>query len=547
MGLGVAAVLALAVSCSNHPGIISEGSGGAAGGNAVGQGGISGAGGQSGAIAIQLDASVAPGKGEAGTADPAATCANAVGWSCTLPSCPDVNVATTITGKVYDPAGKTPIYGAVVYVPSNPDAITPLARGPGNACGTCVTPQGGPLAGAVTAPDGSFTIKKAPIGPRVPLVVQVGKWRRMTYVSVDNACGENAITDIEHTRLPRSRGDGEKASLPSIAVNVGDADRLQCLFVRMGVDPSEFTAPDGAGAVHLYNLPYKLNDNSSYRGAFDADFNAGAEYPDATGLWEDPDRLGHYDVIMLACGGAQNASNPAKTNPNPISDAAKANMVAYLAHGGRVFAEHYHWAWIKSFPAGSKATDVPIPSPLGQDVATWIPYDSGNDLPETPALVETSFPKGQAFAEWLVHVGAATTPGTMSFDPTDNTTKPSAEDELEAPPSARRWIYQAKDASDPTGPAAYTHYLSFNVSSRGQVIDRLDTSATNMCGRFVYTGLHVAAAASGAHAQDGKGTFPSQCKPGDLSPYEKAIEFMLLDLSSCLIPEQSTVGETIIF
>jgi len=119
--------------------------------------------------------------------------------------------------------------------------------------------------------------------------------------------------------------------------------------------------------------------------------------------------------------------------------------------------------------------------------------------------------------------------------------------ELAAPTSSRHWIYQPEDASNPSGPAANTHYLSFNVSSTGQVIDRLDTTSTNMCGRFVYTGLHVAAAASGAHAQDTKGTFPSQCKPGDLSPYEKAIEFMLFDLSSCLIPEQSTIGQTIIF
>jgi hypothetical protein len=50
---------------------------------------------------------------------------------------------------------------------------------------------------------------------------------------------------------------------------------------------------------------------------------------------------------MLACGGNQSATNPAKTSPNPITDAAKANMVNYLAHGGRAFAEHYHWAWIK--------------------------------------------------------------------------------------------------------------------------------------------------------------------------------------------------------
>ncbi|HEX7506750.1 MAG TPA: hypothetical protein VF550_08245 [Polyangia bacterium] len=510
-----------------------------------GQGG--GAPGGSTGVAIHLDASAQGGAGGSGTSLATGNCANTVGWTCNLPDCADPDVATTITGKVYDPAGKNPIYGAVVYIPNDLSAITSIPQGPGNSCGTCVVPQGSPLAGAVTAADGSFTIKKAPVGAKVPLVVQVGKWRRMTTIAVNNQCAANAITDVELTRLPRSQTDGEKASMPKIAIAVGDADRLQCLFTRMGVDAHEFTNPGGTGAINLYNLPSALNDSSSYRGAYDANTNGGTQYPDAGGLWGDINQLAQYDVLLLACGGNQSATNPAKTSPNPISDAAKANMVNYLAHGGRAFAEHYHWAWIKSFPTGTKTTDLPIPSPLGVDVATWIPYDSSNVLPSTPALVETSFPKGKDFAQWLLTVGATSTLGTMTFDPTDTTTKPSAKDELATPPSARRWIYQPEDAANPSGPAAYTHYLSFNVSSTGQVIDRLDTSSTNMCGRFVYTGLHVAAAASGAHAPDSKSTFPSQCQSGDLSPYEKAIEFMLFDLSSCLTPDQSTVGQTIIF
>ena len=86
-------------------------------------------------------------------------------------------------------------------------------------------------------------------------------------------------------------------------------------------------------------LPYgSFNDSSSYRGAYDASTNGGAQYPDAGALWGDVNQLAQYDVLLLACGGNQSATNPAKTSPNPITDAAKANLVNYLAHGGRAFA-----------------------------------------------------------------------------------------------------------------------------------------------------------------------------------------------------------------
>lgn len=535
------AALSLLLACSTQIEPSPIGGGGGSGGGTASGGSQAGNG---GGMTIDLDAAVAGGRSE--TSIGSGNCSNTVGWTCKLPECPNKDVGTTITGKVYDPAGKNPLYGAVVYIPNNLDQLGPIAQGPGNSCGTCEKPQGQPLAGAVTGADGSFTITKAPVGPKVPLVVQVGKWRRMTTIAVDNACAANPITDVNATRLPRSQTDGEKAALPKIAIAVGDADRLQCLFIRMGLDPHEFTNPDGTGAINLYNLPSALNDSSSYRGKYTSEYNAGAQYPDASGLWGDSAQLARYDVLMLACGGNQSAADPSK-NPNTIPTAAKANMVDYLAHGGRVFAEHYHWAWIKSFSTGSKATDVPIASPLGTDVATWIPYKSDNTLPDTPVLVETSFPKGKDFAQWLHAVGASSNAGTMVFDPSDTTTKPSAKDELSTPPSARRWIYQPADTADPTGPASNTHYLSFNVSNSGQVVDRLDTSATNICGRFVYTGLHVAAAASGAHAADTREAFPTQCQSGDLSSYEKAIEFMLFDLSSCLTTDETTVGETIIF
>ena len=471
-------------------------------------------------------------------------------FTCEIPKCANEDVATTISGKVWDPAGKNPLNGAVVYVPAKPDEIAAISPGLTTTnCETCVKPSGGPIAGTVTGPDGSFVITKAPVGTKVPLVVQIGKWRRMTFVEVKNKCADNPITDKNLTRLPKNQSDGLKASIPRIAIVVGDADRLQCLFTRMGIDMQEFTNPTGTGALHLYNLPSSLNDSSSYVGKFDSSVNSGAAFPIAANdLWNNLNNMAKYDIILLACGGKQSATDPLKTTPNPISDNAKNNMRNYLAYGGRVFAEHFHWAWIKSYPAaGTKTTDPSYPAPLGVDIASWIPYATDNKNASTPALVETSFPKGQDFAKWLLVVGASTSLGTITFDPSDDTTKPSAKDELTPGPSGRRWIYQPADANAPTGAAANTHYLSFNVSSSAEVIDRLDTTNTNICGRFVYTGLHVAAAASSAHPPDSKTTFPSQCQAGDLSSYEKAIEFMMFDLSSCLTLDTTTTKKTIIF
>jgi len=477
------------------------------------------------------------------------------GYSCLVPKCN--GVGTTVSGTVFDPSGKTPVYGAVVYIPDQPDQISDIIQGPGNLCGRCAQPSGSPIAGAVTGPDGSFTITQTPVGRQIPIVVQLGKWRRMSFIDINNACVDNPIADPEVTRLPRNRGDGKKASLPRIAIAAGAADRLQCLLLRMGVDASEFTNPDGTGSVNLYNQPPALGSDPS--GRYDPGVNSGAAFPDASAFWSDINQLSKYDLVLLACAGNQAAADPTRTLPNPITDAAKASLVKYLSSGGRVLGEHYNAAWIRSFPAKADSQNgVAVPSPVGADVASWFPYVDAADPSSAAvpvgttaqALVDTSFAKGRDFAQWLVAVKAAQALGTL---PLVGDIKRTAVDELESVPSAQRWLYQSASAADPAGAAAYTHYLSFNLTSSGQVVDRRSTDATNLCGRFVYTGLHVDSGDASTHLSDladdkTKATpFPSCCAAGDLNPSEKAMEFMLLDLSSCLSLDADTTANQIIF
>jgi hypothetical protein len=292
--------------------------------------------------------------------------------------------------------------------------------------------------------------------------------------------------------------------MPKIALTVGDADRLQCLLTRMGIDNSEFTNPDGPGAINLYL------DNGSVTSYTTGAATPGATFPPAVPLWENVNNMMKYDVLMLACGGDDDRYNPPA---GYVKETARQAMKAYVERGGRVFAEHFHQSWIQAY---TDVDDDELPTPaLFGEVATWdTPFKAENNHTSS---IDTSFPKGVTFADWLVAVGATPTRARFVFD---SELKPTAKDTI--PSVSQRWIYDP----GPTPPAANAvHYLTFNAP--------VGAPPAQQCGRFVFTGVHVATAGT---ESDPKSAFPS-CRARDLGNQEKALEFMLFDLSSCLIPD----------
>ena len=160
---------------------------------------------------------------------------------------------TRLTGVVHAPNGTEPLYNALVYVPNAPlPAISS-----GASCVRCQDEDlGKPIAAALTGADGAFVLKNVPAGVSFPLVVKMGKWRRVVTISAVPKC-TNLDLAVDQTRLPRNMTDAATAnvpylSIPKTAMVTGDVDALECVLRKIGVSDSEFTLPTGTGRIHMY-------------------------------------------------------------------------------------------------------------------------------------------------------------------------------------------------------------------------------------------------------------------------------------------------------
>lgn len=391
--------------------------------------------------------------------------------ACQKASCPNGGT-TSVSGTVYDPSGTLPLYNVMVYVPNAP--LDPIQHGPSCTCDV----SGKPIASALTDTKGHFVLKDVPVGSDIPVVIQVGKWRRQLTVPSISACADHPLTDASVTRLPSKKSEGD---MPRIALTTGGADALECLLRKIGIDESEFTPETGNGSVNFYAGVDGTN-------GYDASIANGAPFTDAPTFWDKLSNLENYDMVLLSCEGTENPTNK--------STQARQAMQDYANEGGRVFASHWHNYWLEFGPP-------PFPT-----IAT---FDHQKDLNDITADIDTSFAKGAALAEWLVNVGGSKTLGKIQIKAAQHTV-----DQANAA-VAQRWIYLDSENS--------VQYLSANTP--------LGAPAKSQCGRIVLSDIHVSSGDSSAPDKP----YPNGCTTSGLTPQEKALVFMLFDLSACVTPD----------
>jgi hypothetical protein len=200
----------------------------------------------------------------------------------------------------------------------------------------------------------------------------------------------------------------------------------------------------------------------------------------STALWGNLDEMKKFDLVINSCECDEHNEN--KTSPEPDL------LRQYADLGGRVFGSHFHYTWMKNL------------IPQWQSTAVWNSGSSG-----TPDLVDTTTPGGMALSQWLVAVGASTVTGQITLG-----TKTYNASTVTAPTT--RWLYAS-------GPAPQTtHYLSFQTP--------VGVPEAMQCGKVVYAGMHVSSGDVGT-------SFPSACST-DFTPDEKALVFLMFDLTTCV-------------
>lgn len=449
------------------------------------------------------------GVGEAGPS-------SCTGLQCYVASC-SAGVTTNITGVVTDPAGNTPLYNATVYVPVDPTGIVP-AFTTGVTCNQCAGAVP-PNAVAVTTTDtsGAFTLTNVPSGSglHVPIVVQMGKWRREIILSAVAPCTNNLVaancTSTDPTmcafRLPRNKHDGynpadglyDYADMPQMAMVTGSADPLECILLKAGISLSEFssytgTNSDSTAKVHMFE-----SDNAP--GAYlDPHYGANER---ASVLWLDSapttvaaPHYNYYDVVLDACEGAAINKHSLYT-AHPGSGEPYNNLINYTNVGGRAFLTHFSYVWLQ-YPSAygyAAAPNNTAPANWGS-LATWMhtPLTGTIDTQDPlTANVITGFPKGLAYEQWLFNVGASTTLDQLVlhegrqdlYDPSGTTPATVSSTPVGALGAGVQPWLNAVDNAVSSSQSQYVPHFTFNTP--------INSAPANQCGRVVFSDFHVSA------------------------------------------------------
>jgi hypothetical protein len=376
--------------------------------------------------------------------------------------------------------------------------------------------SGDPIATALSDSTGHFTLTNVPAGANIPLVVQLGKWRRETTIPNVTACVDNPLTDPNLTRLPRNQKEG---NMPHIALTTGECDSLGCMMGKLGIDPAEFgVQSDGyAKAINVY---------SSNSNGFSDGFTNTTK---AASLWTNLALLETYDMGIFSCECSE-APDTKGTYGSPSFQ----TVTSYLNAGGRIFTTDFQYTWYKYSPDPNLGETDGGVSNTGIGV---IP--GGAPGGDNPMLLSETFPKGLALAQWLTTVfpsnplvlpdggpmpdgGTAGVSCDVVFDNIDS---------INAKPQL--WATSNSSANGKDGtydPRVFTVNTPVGVPTSSQ------------CGKGVHIDAHITTAYSGspdfvgcnsAGTVGSAGCYPNTCT-NPLKEDEAMFAFFFFDLAACI-------------
>jgi hypothetical protein len=457
---------------------------------------------------------------------------------------------TTLTGTVVagtqapylgasPPSFPDPVPNVLVYIPNGP-SVDPFVDGP--ACG-CATVSGDPLVigGVVMSTNtdfqGNFTLTGIPVPPSgvIPLVIQLGRWRRVFGLGNPLNAGIPVTKCISNPtgslHMPRNKNEGD---IPLTAVSTGNVDAMECVLLKMGVDQAEFTDPGGTGRIQLFQGNGAIVD---------------ATTPAETTLVPttvSSTELNLYDQVLFPCWGVDPI--PAgSTNAKTANQ--QTNVINYANTGGRVFATHYSYSWLYNVaPFNATATWIgdPVPETVGGvKTFTDIEYNTGTANIQQPS----AFADVNTFFAWM---NALSTNGSTAgaFNIVNERNNFSA-----VAASSEAWVNVTGascagggivdchggtvqfDLTNPNGstPPNYNCVLPSHAATctteptSFPVTYTFDTPVATppACGKVIYSDFHVSGGTTGG------ATFPAECTTGEMTAQEKSLEYLIWDLSAC--------------
>jgi hypothetical protein len=461
----------------------------------------------------------------------------------------DGGATTTLTGYVrsglqegstaWVPAGTVPdpVPGVLVFIPTT--SLTPFDSNPSSPqvqCSQCgADVSGSPLVEATTDFTGKFTLSNVPVSASssdlIPIVIQLGHWRRQYSFAILNSCVQNTLPQDLH--LPSTSSEGD---IPLTAISTGNYDPIECVLLKMGIRQDEFmsystwagetatgTAPK-KGRVHMYTATGGGGNNSQPGAVLAPQLDETVLMGTGGNGSATNGNFMMYDQILLPCWGG-----PANKNGAELFD-----LGYYGDHGGHFFATHFSYTWLAGNNNSQlnaianwdlRADDNTNPFPNGTNF-------TGNVSNTVPPTIPVTNPG--VFVQWLNYVGAlsnSTPAGGGGLTPPANpkvTITAGRHDVDSVAGQSVDWI----DGTDPNGRVNGTTaqmLLHFTFDMPIPNPDTADASTAGQCGHGIFSDFHV----NSANQSNGT-TFPNECDQNALNSQERIIEYMIWDLASCV-------------